>query len=216
MFRFFEHLIEPTEKPPDTPPPELGSPHALGRFYWHFVRQVPGLLTALFVTGFVVALLDAAIPVFIGRLVTLVSSQQPEAIWQTAGWQLAGMAALLLVLRPLAHFGQALVTNQALIPGLTNLTRWQSHWHVVRQGWTFFQNDFAGRIANRVMQTGPALRESVVSSTNAVWYILVYGGSAIVLMASRAAFLAGPLVVWFAAYAILLRLFVPRMRERSR
>ena len=85
MFRFFEHLLEPTEKPPEESPPELGSPHALLRFYWHFVRQIPGLLVALFVSGFVVALLDAAIPVFIGRLVTLVSSAQPETIWQEAG-----------------------------------------------------------------------------------------------------------------------------------
>jgi ATP-binding cassette subfamily B multidrug efflux pump len=96
MFSFFEHLVEPTEKPPEAPPPELGSSHALVRFYWHFVRQVPGLLAALFVTGFIVALLDAAIPVFMGRIVTLVTSQPPEAIWRIAGWQLVGMAVLLL------------------------------------------------------------------------------------------------------------------------
>src|ERR1700693_6531907 len=132
MFRFFEHLIEPTEKPPDTPPPELGSPRALGRFYWHFIRQIPGLLVALFVTGFIVALLDAAIPVFIGRIVTLVTSQSPESMWQLAGWQLLGMAVLLLVLRPIAHFASALVTKQALIPGLTYLTSWQSNSHVDR------------------------------------------------------------------------------------
>ena len=52
--------------------------------------------------------------------------------------------------------------NQIVNPGLSNMIRWQNHWHVVRQSWTFFQNDFAGRIANRVLQTGPALRESVV------------------------------------------------------
>src|SRR5690242_3916277 len=126
MFRFFERLLEPTEAPPDMPPPELGAPHALLRFYWHFVRQIPGLLIALFVTGFAVALLDAAIPVCIGRVVSLVSAQHPDTFWQEAGWQLAGMAVLLLVLRPLAHLGQYLVTNQALIPGLTNLVRWQS------------------------------------------------------------------------------------------
>src|SRR5579872_409866 len=216
MFRFFEHLVEPTEKPPDTPPPELGSPHALLRFYWHFVRQVPKLLAGLFVAGFIVALCDAAIPVFIGRIVTLVSSQQPETIWHAAGWQLAGMALLLLVIRPIAYFGQALVTNQVLVPGLTNLVRWQNHWHVVRQGWVFFQNDFAGRIASRVMQTGPAMRESVVMTINAVWYILVYGTAAIVLLARADWWLSLPVVLWFATYALVLRAFLPRMRERSR
>jgi ATP-binding cassette subfamily B multidrug efflux pump len=126
------------------------------------------------------------------------------------------MAVLLLVLRPVAHFFSALVTNQALIPGLTNLTRWQSHWHVVRQGWTYFQNDFAGRIANRVMQTGPALRESVVSSINAVWYILVYGTSAALLLGHADWRLALPILCWFVTYAVVLRAFLPRMRERSR
>jgi ATP-binding cassette, subfamily B, multidrug efflux pump len=216
MFRFFELLIEPSRNPADTPPPALDSPHALVRFYWHFVRQVPRLLAALFVTGFIVALLDAAIPIFMGRIVTLVTSDTPDTIWQAAAWQLVGMAVLLLVLRPVAHFASALVTNQALIPGLTNLTRWQSHWHVVRQGWTYFQNDFAGRIANRVMQTGPALRESVVSSINAVWYILVYGTSAAVVLGRADWRLAVPILCWFATYGAVLRMFLPRMRERSR
>ena len=105
------------------------------------------------------------------------------------------MAAVLLIVRPSALLLQALITNQAIAPGLTNLIRWQSHWHVVRQSWTFFQNDFAGRIANRIMQTGPALRESVVAGTNAVWYILVYGGSAILLLARNDLRLAIPVML---------------------
>jgi ATP-binding cassette subfamily B multidrug efflux pump len=87
---------------------------------------------------------------------------------------------------------------------------------VVRQSWTFFQNDFAGRIANRIMQTGPALRESVVAGTNAVWYIFVYGGSAIFLMSSSDVRLAIPVMFWFLGYAVFLSYFVPRLRDRSR
>ena len=87
--------------------------------------------------------------------------------------------------RPGALLLQNLITNQGIVPGFSNLIRWQSHWHVVRQSWAFFQNDFAGRIAQRVMQTGPSLRESVVSATNAVWYILVYGSGAVLLLASN-------------------------------
>src|SRR5690606_2258309 len=78
-----------------------------------------------------------------------------------------------------------------------------------------FQNDFAGRIANKVMQTGPAIRQSLVSMITAVWYILVYGTSAMLLLASADPWLALPILVWFAGYAILLRIFVPRMRDRS-
>ena len=211
LFRFFERLLEPTAPPPEAPPPA-----GLLAFYWHYARQARGLVALLFLAGLAVATLDSTIPVFIGRVVTLVSSHAPGALPSDTGMQLLGMALVLLVLRPTALFLQNLITNQAIAAGLTNLIRWQSHFHVVRQSWTFFQNDFAGRVANRVMQTGPSLRESVVAATNAVWYILVYGGSAMVLMGSNDLRLAIPVMLWFLFYAALLRVFVPRMRDRSR
>ena len=203
--------MEPTALPPDATPPA-----GLAAFYWHYARQAHWLVVALFCTGFVVAALDSTIPVFIGRVVTLISNHAPGALLAEAWQQLLGMALVLLLVRPGALLLQSLITNQAIAAGLTNLIRWQSHWHVVRQSWTFFQNDFAGRIANRIMQTGPALRESVVAGTNAVWYILVYGTSAIVLMAASDARLAAPVLLWFAGYAVFLRFFVPRLRDRSR
>jgi ATP-binding cassette subfamily B multidrug efflux pump len=211
MFRFFETILDPT-----TPPPGRSPPAGLGRFYWHFVRQSRGLVVALLAAGMLTAMLDSLIPAFIGRVVNLVTTQPPAGLWASSGTALLGMAAVLLVARPAALLLLNLITNQATAPGLSNLIRWQSHWNVVRQSWTFFQNDFAGRIANRVMQVGPALRESVVSATNAVWYIIVYGSSAITLMARADWRLAVPMVLWFAAYATALRLFVPRMRDRSR
>ncbi len=210
VFRFFENLLEPTALPPGPPPDGLGA------FYWHHARQARGLVAALFAAGLVVALLDTTIPVFVGRIVTMVSSRTPYSVLHDSWHQLLGMALVLLVARPIAMLIQNLITNQAIVPGFSNLIRWQSHWHVVRQSWTFFQNDYAGRIANRVMQTGPALRESVVSATNAVWYILVYGGGALALLASSDARLAIPVLLWFCGYAALLRWFVPQLRNRSR
>src|SRR6516225_2559693 len=210
MFRLFERLLEPTGTPREPTPPV-----GLAAFYWHFARQAKGLLLGLFAAGFVVALLDVTIPVFIGQLVTLVTKTKPEELLATAGWMLASMAAVLLVLRPAAFLTQHLLMNQAIAANVSNRIRWQNHWHVVRQSWSFFQNDFAGRIASRVMQTGPALRESVVAATNAVWYILVYGGGAIALLASNDVRLAVPVLLWFAGYAALLRFFVPRLRHRS-
>jgi ATP-binding cassette subfamily B multidrug efflux pump len=215
MLRFFESLLEPTRPHPETAPPALHSPRALWRFYWYFVRQIPGPIAALFATGFLVAIADALIPVCLGRIVSLVS-ESPDRLWQHAGGQLMLMAALFLVFRPAAHFAQLLVANLMLVPGLTNLVRWQSHWHVVRQGWTFFQNDFAGRIAARVMQTGPALRESVVLSVLGIWYILVFGAGAVGLLSAADWRLALPIVAWFGIYGGVLLLFLPRMRERSR
>ena len=163
------------------------------------------LFAALFLAGLLVALLDAAIPAFIGRMVTLLTSQ-PGRLWAEAWPILLGMAVVLLLLGRLALLAQNLVTNQAIAANVTNLIRWQSHWHVVRQSWAFFQNDFAGRIANRVMQTGPALRESVVPVINAVWYILVYGTAALIA-AGRRRPAAGACRsrCWFFAYVVLLR-----------
>jgi len=211
LFRVFESLLEPTALPPDAPPPG-----GLAAFYWHYVRQVRHLVVGLFIAGSVVALLDTTVPVFIGRLVALVSHHEPGSLLHEAWPQLALMAFVLLLARPAAIAVQQFVTNLAINPGFTNLVRWQSHWHVVRQSWTFFQNDFAGRIANRVMQTGPSLRESVVAGTNAVWYILIYGTTAVVLLGSSDFRLAVPVLLWFAAYAVTLRYFVPRVRIRSR
>jgi ATP-binding cassette, subfamily B, multidrug efflux pump len=211
LFRRFESLLEPTALPPDVPPPET-----LGAFYWHYARQARHLIAALFMTGSVVALLDTTIPIFIGRVVAFVTHDSPETLLREKWQELVGMAVILLVVRPVANSLQQLVTNQAINPGFTNLVRWQSHWHVVRQSWTFFQNDFAGRIANRVMQTGPSLRESVVAATNAVWYILIYGTTAIFLLGRSDYRLTLPLILWFGAYAVTLRYFVPRVRVRSR
>jgi ATP-binding cassette subfamily B multidrug efflux pump len=98
---------------------------------------------------------------------------------------LVGMVAVVLIIRPLVLLIDIAIRHNALIPGATSMIRWQTHWHVVRQNWSFFQNDFAGRIAQRVMQTANALRESVMASIRAIWYIAIYGVSAIVLMAQQ-------------------------------
>jgi ATP-binding cassette subfamily B multidrug efflux pump len=211
MFALFERLLHATDTPRQPEPPP-----GLIAFYWHFARQAKGLFAGLFAAGFAVALLDSLIPLFIGRVVTLITSSPPEHLFATFWPMLAVMALVLLVLRPLALTSQNIMANQAIAANVANLIRWQSHWHVVRQSWTFFQNDFAGRIANRVMQTGPAIRESLVALLTAVWYILVYGTSALLLLASADRWLALPIVLWFAGYLVLLRTFVPRMRDRSK
>ena len=175
------------------------------------------MLIGLFVAGFFVALLDSTIPVFIGRIVTVITSTgTPQQLLADHWLMLAGMAAVLLVLRPLALTAQNIMANQAIAANVSNMIRWQNHWHVVRQSWAFFQNDFAGRIANRVMQTGPSMRETLVALLTAVWYILVYGTSAVILLGAADRWLALPILVWFAAYLVMLRIFVPRMRDRSK
>ena len=149
-------------------------------------------------------------------MATLVTSSDPALLWEQSWHVLLGMAVVLLLVRPLALAAQNLITHQAISANVANMIRWQTHWHVARQSWAFFQNDFAGRIATRVLQTGPAVRESLVALITGVWYILVYGTSALFLLASADRWLALPIGLWFMGYLVLLRVFVPRMRDRSR
>ena len=190
-FRIFERLVDPVAAPGThasrlfgTEVPVAPPPRSLAGFYWHFIRQAKALFAALFLAGLLVALLDAAIPAMIGRLVALLTSHAPDRLWAEAWPSLLGMGALVLFGRPGAVLLQNLITKQAIN------RQFHQRWSAGRatgmssaRGWPFFQNDFAGRIANRVMQSGPALRESVVRCVNAVWYILVYGSAALLLLA---------------------------------
>jgi ATP-binding cassette, subfamily B, multidrug efflux pump len=214
MFKFFETRVRNVDAPHDVS--ETGPPPGLLAFYWHFVKQTKWLYLAMLGTGLGVALIDTMIPVFIGKLVGLMTAPDRAAALAAQTPALLGMAALLLLGRPAMILADSLVRNNAVIPGVTTLIRWQSHWHVLRQSWSFFQNDFAGRIANRVMNTANALRESVVASIRAVWYILVYGLSALTLMLFTDARLAVPTLLWMLGYLLFLRYFVPRMRDLSK
>ena len=209
-FRHFEDLVQPTGPVPDATPPE-----GLVAYFRYFTRQMHGLIIRLFLGGFLVAVLDTAIPFSIGRVTGLLTTHPPQTLIQQAWPQFVLMALVVFIARPGVLLLQVMTINQAISPGMANLVRWQSHWHVVRQSWSFFQHDFAGRIANRVMQSGPAMREAIVMGADAAWYIVVYGVSASILLLGIDPRLAIPIAIWFAAYALLLRLFVPRLRDRS-
>src|SRR6202161_1310005 len=211
MFARFERFLTPTATPDQPEPPD-----SLIAFLWHFARQAKGLFAALFVVELLVALGDSAVPWFMGRVVTMVTKTPPDR-FLADGWRLLlGMAIIVLIVRPTVTLTRYLITNQAIAAPFTGLIRWQSHWHVVRQSWAFFQNDFAGRISNRVMQTAPSVRSTLTATITTVWYILVYGASAIALTAAADRWLAVPILLWFSGYAVLLLYFVPRMRERSK
>ena len=211
MFALFERFLTPTAAPENPEPPG-----GLIAFLWHFARQAKWLFAALFVIELLVALGDSAVPWFMGRIVTMVTKTPPDQFLAASWPWLLGMAVVLLIVRPAVTLTRYLITNQAIAAPFTGLIRWQSHWHVVRQSWAFFQNDFAGRISNRVMQTGPSVRSTLTATITTVWYIVVYGCSAIALTASADRWLALPILLWFCGYAALLVFFVPRMRERSK
>jgi len=191
-------------------------PQTLWAFYWYFVKQAKRWYAAMFVASLLVALLDTVMPLFIGRLVSLMETTDRLAAIEREWPVMLGMIALVLIVRPAVFMVDMAIRWMVLIPAGTSQIRWQSHWHVIRQSWPFFQNDFAGRIANRVMQTAPALRESTMMSIRAVWYIGAYGVTAFTLMAMVDWRLGAPTLAWFAGYVWFLIHFVPKLRDLSR
>jgi ATP-binding cassette subfamily B multidrug efflux pump len=211
MFRYFETRLDPT-----APPPKDGPPANLLGFYWHFIRQAKGLFAALFALGFLLAVVEAVIPYLIGRLVSILSRTPAEEVLAAAGPALAAMAGIILIVRPLGTILFRLIVNHSLAVSFTSLVHWQNYWHVVRQPLAFFNDDFAGRIANRVLQTARPLRESVLSVARAVWQIIIFGIASIGLLATQDYRLALPMVGWFSLYALIFVMALPRIRARSR
>lgn len=210
MFRWFESLI-------DTFPPierEM-PPRSVWRFYLHYLLPLWPILLATLIAGLLLALVEVAMFDFLGRIVDMLAEQPGPEFFRRHASELAWMAMITLVARPFFTGLHNLLVNQAIVPGLSNRSRWLMHNYVVRQSLAFFHNDFAGRIANRVMQTGTSLRESAVQMVDALWYIVVYTGSALWLFAQADPWLMVPLLCWLVVYVGLMAFFVPRMKARA-
>jgi len=211
MFRWFEQRLNPFKASPGTKPPER-----LGAFYWHFLRQVWPNVAAILVTGFFAALVEVALFAYLGQIVDMVREATDASDlfadhWRTLVW----MAFVAVIARPILFALHTILVNQAVVPGFTNMIRWQTHRYVLRQSLSFFQNDFAGRIAAKIMQTGPALRESVVQSVDAMWFMVIYTVMAGVIFFDNDPWLMLPLVVWVVALVAAMVYFVPRIKDRS-
>jgi ATP-binding cassette subfamily B multidrug efflux pump len=210
IFRWFESLIDAFKEPVDGMPPQ-----SVWRFYAFYLRQVWPVFAAAIVLGFVVAIIEVSLFGFIGSIVDMAKGVPAADFFQRHGNQLLWMGFVALIVRPLAIGAHDLLVNQAIVPSLTNRIRWQNHRYGIRQSLGIFQTDYAGRIANRIMQTGCSLRESAVQIVDAIWYVTIYTGSAIVLFAQADLWLAAPLFAWVFAYVGLLWIFIPRIKQRS-
>jgi ATP-binding cassette subfamily B multidrug efflux pump len=157
MFGYFENLIDPFRAHDESMPP-----NSLAGFYWRYTRQVWPVIAALLVVGFFASLIEVVMFSYVGSVVDLLRTTTPSQLLADHGLTLAWMAFVILIARPVIVTLHALLIDQSLVPSFTNLVRWQTHRYVLRQPVGFFANDFAGRLASKIVQTGPALRESVV------------------------------------------------------
>jgi ATP-binding cassette subfamily B multidrug efflux pump len=215
MYKAFERMIDIFRDHETHEISDHTSRSSVWEFYWHYVSQVKGSMILLFMAGFITAIVDLSIPIFIGKITGYVAHSKSNDLPSDEFNAVLIMALIIIVVRPIIHFFHDLVTNQTLAANFTNLIRWQNHRGLIRQGWGFFQNDFAGRIANRVMQTGPSLRESTVATLTAVWYLLTYGISSIIILARQSWELSAPVFLWFILYGLLMWFFIPRLTLRS-
>ena len=123
---------------------------------------------------------------------------------------------MVLVVRPVLHFVHEAIVNQAIVPQTTNMIRWRTHSYTLGHAVSYFQSDFAGRLANRITQAGPALREAAVEVIDRLWYVAIYAFTALGAFSTTSVWLALPTLGWIAGYTALIWYFVPRAQERSR
>lgn len=211
MFRFFENLVDPYCAYPqtDTPPTKL----------WPFMRAYSQPFKQVFVwtavTSIVVALVEIGLIYYMGWVVDALSGD-PAQVWQNHGAFLIALALFILVLRPGLHVVNVLLMNNTILPNYGTLFRWRAHRHVLRQSVGWFENDFAGRIANRIMQTPPAAGEAVFQVFDAITFSLADLLGAWVLLAQADLRLSVPLLGWFLLYGALIRWTIKRVGPASK
>ncbi len=211
LFGYFERRLDPLA------PTEIVRPPAdIWGFLRHFLTPIRGLLIAATVAAFVAASVELSLLVFLGRLVDWMAETGPDRFIETYGLALMGMAAVVLILRPVTVLLARSTVNLTLVPGITNRVRWLSHRYVLRQSLGFFQNDFAGRISQKVMAAGMSLREIVMAVIDAAFYLLVYLVGTLALTAGLDWRLMLPVFGWIAGYAVIVWKLVPQVRKRSR
>ncbi len=211
MLSWFERLIDPYKDVPIVQPPDK-----LGAFYWHYLRPVWWVYALIMLFGLLGSLIEVSLYAFVGTIVDLAkSAANPPEFFEQHGRTLLLMAFVAMVARPLAFGFHTLLINQTANANVMNMVRWQQHRYILRQSLSFFQDDFAGRIANKIMQTGGALRQTVAEAVDALWYVAIYWTSAAVIFFELDARLLVPLLGWLAGFLAMIWYFVPRLIERA-
>jgi len=210
-FRWFETLIEPYK-----PAPIVEPPARLGAFFWFCLKPVWWAFASLTVLTLIAAAIEVAIYAFIGRIIDLMrDSANPANFFADHGRELAFMAFVALIARPAMSALADLAKQQMIMGPVSALIRWRAHSYVVRQSLGFFQNDFAGRIATRVIQVGPAVRDVAANTSDVVVWVAVHWLGAFLLFFDADWRLIVPLAIWLGGYAVTLRYFIPRIEKLS-
>ncbi len=210
MFRLFEKLVDPFPAAAPGRPPE-----GLLAFLWHYSRPVAPWILIMAVLTACVSIMEVVFLGFLGSLVDLLASAEREGFFAAHGPMLLGMALLILIGFPLLTLVQNLLEHQTIFGNYPMLVRWLAHRWMLGQSMSFFQDEFAGRVAQKVMQTALAIREVVMKLMEVMVYVAVYFIGALFLVGRADPWLMAPLVVWLAGYIAILVYFVPKLRHVS-
>ena len=206
MFRYFESRIDPYPEQQQTEPPET-----LAAFCWLYTKPVAGWIGAMAILTSLIAIGEVVLFGFLGSIVDWLSDADRVGFLEREGRLLWIMSGFLLLFLPLAVLFHALIVHQALLGNYPMIARWQMHRYLLKQSMTFFADEFAGRVATRVMQTSLAVRDVVMKIADVLVYIVVYFASVVVMVAHSDLRLALPLLSWLAIYAVVVSYFVPKL-----
>lgn len=210
MFSFFESLIKPF--PPQHP---ATPPNTLFAFCRHYMRGTELFLLGLAIFTGLTAALEVTLFSFLGRLVDILNEHTPSTFWAAAGSQIKFMGFIILVALPSSVLIHSLLLHQTLLGNFPMRIRWQAHRLLLGQSYQFYQDEFAGRIATKVMQTSLAVRETIMKLLDVLLYVLVYFTGILVVAAALDFYLAIPLVLWLIAYSSMLYYFLPKLAKVS-
>ncbi|WP_126975270.1 ABC transporter ATP-binding protein [Frigidibacter oleivorans] len=212
MFRFFENLVDPYAPYPEADTP----PRTLWAFLWSYCGPFRSVFAVTAILSVLVASLDVALIWYVGRVVDLLSSGDPGAVLAAHGLEFAGAAFVILVLRPIIAGADMALLHNTILTNFGTLIRWRAHRHVLRQPVGWFENDFAGRIANRIMQTPPAAGDAVFQTFDAMAFAVTTVIGSFAMLAGADLRLTLPLILWLLAYLALLRWTVRRAGPASK
>jgi ATP-binding cassette subfamily B multidrug efflux pump len=210
MLSWFEKRIDPfPAEAPDQPPATLLA------FCWHYTK---GIWPWLAVTSVLIALisgLQVALFGFLGNVVDWLANADRATFLADEGWTLVGMGAVILLLLPGLSVLHTMVMHQTVFGNYPMVIRWKAHRYLLGQSFAFYQDEFAGRVATKMMQTALGVRESVVKILDVFIYVAVYFAGALILVGALDFWMMIPFVVWLVFYVGLLRYFLPKMRAIS-
>ena len=208
MFGFFERLINPFPAQKPQRPPK-----GLYEFCRYYTRGMEPWLLVMAGLTVVTAVSEAMLYAILGQIVDWLASSDPTTFFEESWLQLVGMTVFILVFIPMVTAIQSLVVHQTLMGNFPMLVRWNAHRYLLDQSYGFFQNEFSGRIATKVMQTSLAVRDTVMKLLNVLLFVVIYMVTALILVASADIRLCLPIVIWLGFYVLVQRYFVPKMKN---